>query len=72
VIIRETPLGTLYGHSGFFPGYQAEMLYLPDLKAAIAFQVNSSVPGALGRGMSPGRFTIEVAGMVAEELAKSK
>ena len=71
VIIRETPtLGTLYGHSGFFPGYQAEMLYLPALKAAVAFQVNSSVPGALGRGMSPGRFAIEVAGIVAEELVK--
>jgi D-alanyl-D-alanine carboxypeptidase len=70
VIIRETPLGTLYGHSGFFPGYQAEMLYLPDLKAAVAFQVNSSVPGALGRGTSPGRFAIEVAGIVAEELRR--
>jgi D-alanyl-D-alanine carboxypeptidase len=70
VIIRETPLGTLYGHSGFFPGYQAEMLYLPAQKAAIAFQVNSSVPGALGRGVSPGRFAIEVAGIVAEELAR--
>jgi D-alanyl-D-alanine carboxypeptidase len=70
VIIRETPLGTLYGHSGFFPGYQAEMLYLPSAKAAVAFQVNSSVPGAMGRGMSPGRFAIEIAGMVAEELAK--
>ncbi len=70
VIIRETPSGTLYGHSGFFPGYQAEMLYLPQQKAAVAFQVNSSVPGAMGRGMSPGRFAIEIAGIVAEELAK--
>jgi D-alanyl-D-alanine carboxypeptidase len=70
VIIRETPLGTLYGHSGFFPGYQAEMLYLPVQKAAIAFQVNSSVPGALGRGVSPGRFAIEIGGIVAEELAR--
>ena len=70
VIIRETPLGTLYGHSGFFPGYQAEMLYLPTLKAAVAFQVNSSVPRALGQGMSPGRFAIEVMGIVAEELRR--
>ena len=46
------------------------MLYLPAQKAAVAFQVNSSVPGALGRGVSPGRFTIELAGMVAEELAR--
>jgi D-alanyl-D-alanine carboxypeptidase len=70
VIIRETALGTLYGHSGFFPGYQAEMLYLPAQKAAVAFQVNSSVPGALGRGVSPGRFALEIAGMVAEELRR--
>jgi D-alanyl-D-alanine carboxypeptidase len=70
VIIRETPLGTLYGHSGFFPGYQAEMLYLPAQKAAVAFQVNSSVPGALGRGVSPGRFALEIATMVAEELGR--
>ena len=70
VIIRETALGTLYGHGGFFPGYQAEMLYLPVQKAAVAFQVNSSVPGALGRGVSPGRFALEVAGIVAEELKR--
>jgi D-alanyl-D-alanine carboxypeptidase len=70
VIIRETALGTLYGHSGFFPGYQAEMLYLPAQKAAVAFQVNSSVPGALGRGVSPGRFALEIAGIVAEELGR--
>jgi D-alanyl-D-alanine carboxypeptidase len=70
VIIRETASGTLYGHSGFFPGYQAEVVYLPLQMAAIAFQVNSSVGGALGRGMSPGRFVIEVAGIVAEELAR--
>jgi D-alanyl-D-alanine carboxypeptidase len=71
VIIREsTALGTLYGHSGFMPGYQAEMLYLPAQKAAVAFQVNSSVPGALGRGVSPGRFALEIAGIVAEELGR--
>ena len=70
VIIRETPSGTFYGHSGFFPGYQAELLYLPAVKAAVAFQVNSIVPGALGRGVSPGRFALEIAGIVAEELVR--
>jgi D-alanyl-D-alanine carboxypeptidase len=68
VIIRETALGTVHGHSGFFPGYQAELMYLPQEKAAIAFQVNSSVPGAMGRGMSPARFALDVAALVAEEL----
>lgn len=66
VIIRDLPAGQVYGHSGYFPGYQAELLYLPELKAAIAFQVNSSVPGTLGRQMSPARFAIEVAGIVRE------
>ena len=70
VILRETVVGPVRGHSGFFPGYQAELLYLPQQKVAIAFQVNSSVPGALGRGMSPGRFAIELAGIVAESLVR--
>jgi len=70
VIIRDLPAGQVYGHSGFFPGYQAEMIYLPDVKAVIAFQVNSSVPGTLGRQMSPARFVLEVAGIVRESLAR--
>ena len=70
VIIRETPLGTVYGHSGFFPGYQAEMMYLPSQKFAVAFQVNSSVPGTLGPRVSPARFALDIVGIVAEELAR--
>jgi D-alanyl-D-alanine carboxypeptidase len=42
VIIRQTPLGTAYGHSGFFPGYLTEMLYFPGSKMCIALQANSS------------------------------
>jgi D-alanyl-D-alanine carboxypeptidase len=51
VMIRTTALGTSYGHSGFFPGYLAEMMYFPDTKVAIAVQVNSSTagPGSLTR-----------------------
>ena len=51
VMIRTTPLGTSYGHSGFFPGYLTEMMYFPDTKVAIAVQVNSSTagPGSLTR-----------------------
>ena len=52
VIIRPTPLGISYGHSGFFPGYITEMRYFPEHRLAVAFQINSSVPRALGR--SPG------------------
>lgn len=70
VIIRETAMGPVYGHSGYFPGYQAELLYLPAHQVAIAFQVNSSVPGSFGAGMSPGRLALEIATMVAEDLAR--
>lgn len=66
VIIRQTPLGTTWGHSGFFPGYQAELLYLPDAKVTVAFQVNTSAQGALGR--SPGRVALDVMQRVLEEV----
>ena len=45
VIIRPSPLGITYGHSGFMPGYQTELVYFPDLKTSIAVQVNSSARG---------------------------
>jgi D-alanyl-D-alanine carboxypeptidase len=48
-IIRQTPLGTTYGHSGFMPGYQTEARYYPAQKFAVAFQFNSSASGTLGR-----------------------
>lgn len=42
VIVRQTPLGIAYGHSGFFPGYLTEMLYFPAYKMCVAVQVNGS------------------------------
>jgi D-alanyl-D-alanine carboxypeptidase len=42
VIMRPTPLGVSWGHSGFFPGYLTEMAYFPDQEIAVAVQVNSS------------------------------
>jgi D-alanyl-D-alanine carboxypeptidase len=42
VIIRPTPLGIAYGHSGFFPGYMTELLYFPEKQLSIAVQCNSS------------------------------
>lgn len=58
-IIRQTPLGTAYGHSGFFPGYITEMMYFPDKKIALAMQVNTSVPRTTGKPLS--RFLVELA-----------
>jgi D-alanyl-D-alanine carboxypeptidase len=51
VIIRETPMGISYGHSGFFPGYATEMLYLPSSRMAAAVQVNVTDP--YPRGLVP-------------------
>jgi D-alanyl-D-alanine carboxypeptidase len=63
VIIRPTAHGAAYGHSGFMPGYQTEMMYFPALKSAIAVQVNSSAPRATGRPLS--RFVTEFAAILA-------
>lgn len=43
VIIRQSAdLGTFYGHSGFFPGYLAELYYFPSSRLCVALQTNSS------------------------------
>ena len=52
VIIRKTPVGTSYGHSGFFPGYMTDVMYFPDAKIAVAVQVNTSVGRNLGTPLS--------------------
>jgi D-alanyl-D-alanine carboxypeptidase len=51
-IIRKTPIGTSYGHSGFFPGYMTDMMYFPEHKIAVAVQVNTSVGRNLGKPLS--------------------
>ena len=63
VIIRNTPAGVSYGHSGFFPGYVTDMMYFPDKKIAVAVQVNTSVPNSFG-GKSPGRLLPEIAQLI--------
>ncbi len=64
VIIRPTPLGTMWGHSGFFPGYLTEMAYFPDHGIAVAVQVNSS--DFQNMQMSVGRMLMELAVVVVE------
>ena len=49
VEIVQTPLGVAYGHGGFFPGYLSGVLWYPERGLALAIQVNSSAPDALGR-----------------------
>ena len=57
VIVRDSPQGITYGHSGFFPGYATEMLYLPSSGIAVAIQVNTSDP--YPRGLV--RFLLDMA-----------
>ena len=52
VIIRQTSVGTAYGHSGFFPGYMTDMMYFPEQKIAVAVQVNTSVSRSLGKPLA--------------------
>lgn len=46
VIVRSTtPLGgPAWGHSGFFPGYQTELLHVPHDGMTLALQINTSAP----------------------------
>ena len=51
VEIVDTPLGTAYGHGGFFPGYLSLVLWYPDAGISVALQVNSSAGDALAKPM---------------------
>ena len=64
VIIRPSPLGITYGHSGFMPGYQTELVYFPDRKLSIAVQVNSSARGATGRSLRA--FALDFAQLITQ------
>ena len=65
VIIRPTPLGISYGHSGFLPGYVTEMMYFPESKIAIAVQVNTSVPRVTRKPLTG--FITDFAGIIMQE-----
>jgi len=70
VIIRQTPHGPAYGHSGFFPGYVTEMAYFPELRAAFAVQVNTSAPRSTGKPLF--RFLTDFAEVVREHQSAEK
>ena len=64
VILRPTPLGPTYGHSGFFPGYSTDVMYFPDHDVAVAVQVNTS---ARGRTPRTGAMLVALARAVVGE-----
>jgi hypothetical protein len=64
VILRDwPPLGEVRGHSGFFPGWQTELHYVPGGGFAVALQFNSSERGGVSRppGLLARRFATAVA-----------
>jgi D-alanyl-D-alanine carboxypeptidase len=68
VIIRPTPLGVSWGHSGFFPGYLTEMRYYPDHGFSIALQVNTSAGRPFPK--APSAVLQDLAQIVADELRR--
>ncbi|HEX2191073.1 MAG TPA: serine hydrolase domain-containing protein [Longimicrobiaceae bacterium] len=65
VILRPTPLGPSYGHSGYFPGYLTEVMYFPEHRVAVAVQFNTSARGSPEH--SPARLLLEMARIVVDE-----
>ena len=61
VIVRPTtPAGPAWGHSGFFPGYQTELVHFTESGLTIAVQINSSAPRPQGT-RAPLRFLYDAA-----------
>jgi D-alanyl-D-alanine carboxypeptidase len=61
VIVRPTtPAGPAWGHSGFFPGYQTELIHFTDSGLTMAIQINSSGPRPPGT-RAPLRFLYDAA-----------
>lgn len=48
-IVRPTPLGVTYGHSGFFPGYSTDVMHFAEHGVTVAVQVNTSARGRTAR-----------------------
>lgn len=64
VIVSETEHGPGWGHSGWFPGYLSEMMYLPELGCCVAVQVNTDHVRRVGH---PRRNVMAVAALVANK-----
>jgi D-alanyl-D-alanine carboxypeptidase len=61
VIVRgATPAGPTVGHSGFFPGYQTELVHFVTSGVTMAVQINSSAPRPQGT-RAPLRFLYDLA-----------
>ena len=52
-----------WGHSGYFPGYMSELVYVVDTGTTLALQINSSGPRTRGSA-SLARVLYDIAGLV--------
>jgi len=52
-----------WGHSGYFPGYMSELIYVVDTGTTLAIQINSSGPRARGTA-APLRVLYDLAGLL--------
>ncbi len=66
VMARDTTLGRGFGHSGWFPGYRSEMLYLPEHGLALGLQINTDDPARLR--LRAEEVIEELAARIVEEL----
>jgi D-alanyl-D-alanine carboxypeptidase len=65
VIVRPaTPVGPVWGHSGFFPGYQSELVHAVERGITVAVQINTSAPRSTGN-RSMLRVAYDLIGIVA-------
>lgn len=66
VIMRPTPLGEAWGHSGYFPGYLTEMHYYSEHRFSVAVQFNTSNGRSIGR--NPRGVADGLARLIADHL----
>ena len=64
VSIRQTEHGISYGHGGFYPGYNSQMMYFPDYGIAVAMQINSDRSAVAKHTMALANIVIE--GLLAD------
>lgn len=66
-IYRNSPLGNVYGHSGWIPGYCSSLRYYADYGIAIAFQINTDI----GIIDAPNQVMHEIEIKLAETVIKN-
>lgn len=64
VQIRPSKWGETYGHSGWFPGYLTDAIYIPEINLALAIQFNTDDVGLLK--MTPYDYLLTLSNLIIE------